>query len=190
VTKGWKIETDNECWTVALPKAIVSGEIVVNGKKMKVNGVGYHDHNWNYSILTVMNYGRGWYWGKITSKSFNIVWANIIKTAKKSEILAVVNQDKNGFYNIDPRKIFFKVENFIRIHGRKTPTCFTLQIDDVIKDISVKTDIKMKSENIHFDKALLAPYWRYHMNTAGYISIGNKKEQVNLNHIMEFLSFS
>jgi len=190
VTKGWKIETDNESWTVALPKAIVSGVIVVNGKKMDVNGIGYHDHNWNYSMLTVMNYGRGWYWGKIRSKSFNIVWANIIKTKKKSEILAVVNQDNNGFYNIDPGKIHFKAEKYTRINGRNTPTSFILQIDDIIEEVSVKADLKMESENIHFDKALLAPYWRYHINTVGNISIGNKKEQVNPNHIMEFLSFS
>ena len=190
VTKGWKIETENECWTVALPKAIVTGDIVVNGKKMKVNGIGYHDHNWNYSMLTVMNYGRGWYWGKIRSKSFNIVWANIIKTAKKSEILAVVNQDNNGFYNIDPKNIHFKAEKFTRVHGRKTPTHFSLKIDDVVDDTSVKADMKMESENIHFDKALLAPYWRHHIKTVGNISIGNKIEQVDTNHIMEFLSFT
>jgi len=189
-TKGWKIETDYESWTVALPKATVSGEIIVNGKKISVNGIGYHDHNWNYSMLTVMNYGRGWFWGKIRSRSFVIIWANIIKSAKRSEILAVISQDNNGFYNIDPSKMYFKSEKSTRIHGRKTPTCFTLQINDIIKDISVKADIKMESENIHFDKALLAPYWRYHINTSGYISIGNKKEQVNSNHIMEYLSFS
>ena len=91
LTKGWKIETDNESWTVALPKATVTGEIIVNGKKMSVNGIGYHDHNWNYSMLTVMNYGIGWYWGKIRSDSFVIVWANIIKSKKRSQILAVVN---------------------------------------------------------------------------------------------------
>jgi len=169
---------------------LLSGEIIVNGKKMSVEGIGYHDHNWNYSMLTVMNYGRGWYWGKIRSNSFNIIWANTVKTAKRSEILAVASKDKNGFFNINPENIRFKVEKFIRVRGRKIPACFTLQIDDVVNDTPIKVDVKMKSENIHYGKALLAPYWRYHINTLGFISIGDKKEQVDATHIMEYLSFS
>ena len=190
VTKGWKIETDNECWTVALPKAIVTGEIVVNGKKMNVNGIGYHDHNWNYSMLTVMNYGRGWYWGKISSKSFVIVWANIIKSSKKSEILAVLNQDNNGYLNINPKNIHFKAEKFSRVNYKKIPTCFRLQIDDIVKDKSIKIDIKMESQNFHYGKQLLADYWRYHVKSLGKISVGSKTESFdNKIQIIEFLNY-
>ena len=73
LTKGFKIETDAESWTVALPKAEVIGEIVINGKKMIVEGIGYHDHNWNYSLLSALTYGKAWYWGKIRSENYNIV---------------------------------------------------------------------------------------------------------------------
>lgn len=190
VTKGWKIETDYESWTVALPKATVSGEIIVNGKKMSVDGIGYHDHNWNYSMLTVMNYGRGWYWGKIIGESFNIVWANIIKSARRSQLIAVVNRIKNGFFNIDPKNIHFKAEKFKRVRGRKTPTCFTLQIDDVVEGIPIKADVKMESENIHYGKALLADYWRYHIRSNGDISVGSTTETLeNKIQIIEFLNY-
>ena len=73
ITKGFKIETKAESWTVALPKAKVTGKIQFYGNKMNVEGIGYHDHNWNYTLLSALTYGKGWYWGKIRSKSYNIV---------------------------------------------------------------------------------------------------------------------
>jgi len=72
ITKGFKYQTKAESWTVALPKASVYGEIIVNGKKINVSGIGYHDHNWNYSLLTPLTYGKGWYWGKIMSKTLTV----------------------------------------------------------------------------------------------------------------------
>ena len=190
ITQGWKIETDNESWTVALPKASVTGEIIVNGNKMQVNGIGYHDHNWNYSLLTLMNYGVGWYWGKIRSPSFNLIWANIVQSSKKSKILAIANKDGNGYFNINPEQINFKIDRFTRIRGKKTPSCFNLKIEDTVKNIPMKVDVKMESDEIHYGKAGIAPYWRYHVNSSGFISIGEKKEKVNKTHIMEYLSFT
>jgi len=190
-TKGFKYETKAESWTVALPKASVSGDITINGKKMKVSGMGYHDHNWNYSILTPLTYGKGWYWGKIMSKTLTISWAEVIKSAYRGEILAVVSQDNKGYIPTNAEKIYFKPDNFIRNHRKKMPTSFTLKIDDVVNGVPIKVDVKMEAEEVHFDKVLIiAPYWRYHVKAKGYISIGSLKESVNEIQIMEFLRFS
>ena len=190
VTKGWKIETDNESWTVALPKAIVSGEIVVNGKKMNVEGIGYHDHNWNYSMLTVMNYGIGWYWGKISSDTFVMIWANIIKSSKKTELIAVINQDNNGYLNINPKNVHFKVEKYLNKGYKKIPICFKIQIDDIVNGIPVEVDSTMESQNYHYGKQLLADYWRYHVKSSGKISVGSKTETLdNKNQIIEYLKY-
>jgi predicted secreted hydrolase len=190
LTKGWKIETDTESWTVALPKARVSGEIVVNGKKMSVDGIGYHDHNWNYSMLTVMNYGIGWYWGKIRSESFVIVWANIIKSSKRSELIAVINQDYNGYMNINPNNFHFSVEKFSRKKHKKIPTCFKIQIDDIVDNKPVKVDVELESENYHYGKQLLADYWRYHVKSNGKISVGSKTETLDdKTQIIEYLRY-
>jgi len=190
LTKGWKIETDVESWTVALPKSIVSGEIIVDGEKMSVDGIGYHDHNWNYSILSVINYGRGWYWGRINSKSFVLVWANIIKSSKKSDKLAIINKDYNGYMNINPKNIFFESEKFSRINHKKIPTYFKLQIDDVVKDKPVKVDVEMELQNFHYGKQLISDYWRYHVKSKGFIEVDSHKETVNNTQIMEYVKFS
>ncbi|RLF51696.1 MAG: hypothetical protein DRN24_04525 [Thermoplasmata archaeon] len=186
LTEGFKIETENESWSVALPKASVKGEIQVNDEKIKVKGIGYHDHNWNYSLLTVMNYGIGWYWGKIRSETFNIVWAKIVKSSNRYELIAVVNIDNNSFYNINPENIVFKVDDFTGRYRRKIPTSISIEINDE----NIKADVKMKADKIHFGKALVAPYWRYHMKTDGFIYVNGEKENVEGICITEYLKFS
>ena len=188
-TKGWKFKTDAECWVVALPKASVTGEIIIKGDKMNVQGTGYHDHNWNYTIWTPLNYGKAWYWGKIKSNSLNISCAKIIKSANKSEFLAVINKDNNGYYPINPDNIILKYDKFIRNHRHNIPTSFNLKIDDVYKDIPINVDIQMDSNDTHYSRALFFPYWRHHVNSTGSISLGPHKETVDTTQIMEYLKF-
>lgn len=188
-TPGWKFETPAESWTVALPKAQVKGSIIFDGKQMNVEGMGYHDHNWNYTMVTVMNYGQGWYWGKIASKSFNIVWAKIVKS-NKYEILAVVNKDNDTFYNIDPKNINIEVTDFVKVGRFKTPSHFTVRIHEDINGVPLDVDVEMESYGIHYNSVIVAPYFRYHVKSKGYIAFGSDKENVNDQQIMEFLRFS
>lgn len=188
--EGFKIETPAESWTVALPKAKVTGEIEFKGKKIKVQGTGYHDHNWNYTLLTPLTYGKCWYWGKIRSKNHNIVWANVVKKDDRWELLAIVNNEKKGFYNINPENIIFKPDRYILDNKKKTPTYFTLKIDDIINKTPIKADIEMKVQNMHYSSVLRSPYWRYHVQTSGFISVNGKKEKIDDIQIMEFLKFS
>ena len=190
LTKGWKIQTNNESWTVALPKAVVTGVIIVNGKKMDVEGFGYHDHNWNYNMLTVMNYGIGWYWGKIMSKSFTIVWAKIIKSKKRSELIAVINKDNEGYLNINPKNIYFGIEKTTRSNFKKFPIDFKLKISEVIDNKPVNVNINLETQNYHYGKQLLADYWRYHVISNGEISVGSKTERLDNDiQIIEYLKY-
>ena len=189
-TKGWVFETKAENWIVALPKARVNGEIIINNKTIQVNGVGYHDHNWNYTILTVMNYGTGWYWGKIASKSLNAVWAKIEKSSGNYKLYIVVNRDDDGFYHINPKQVSLTFDTFIRSHLHKIPTRIYLKIDDVVKTTPIHVDVTMEVYGLHYSNVIIAPYWRYHVRSTGTISIGAQKEQVNASQIIELLKFS
>jgi len=189
-SKGFKIETERESWTVALPKAKVTGEICLGDKAIKVEGIGYHDHNWNYTLLTAMNYGKAWYWGKLRSKSFDVIFANIVKSKKKSEVLTIVVDGEKRFFNINPKKIHFEPGNHIRNNRKKIPTSFKLKIDDSVENTPIKIDIDMDGNNFHYNRALIAPYWRYHTKLNGSISVGKTKEKVDNTEIIEFLSFS
>lgn len=184
-TKGWKIVTDDLSWTVAQPKANVFGEITVNGKKMKVNGIGYHDHNWNSTMFSVFKL-FGWYWGKITSKTFNLTWAYIKRNRTQGDLFAILNTDNQGFYSINPENISLRRDKFIHSYGRKIPSVLNIKIKDTVKDIPISADVTMEITNIHFKSLLLLPYWRYHVKTSGFISVDSKEEEVNNTHIMEF----
>jgi hypothetical protein len=190
ITKGFKIETKAESWAVPLPKATVLGEINLNGKKMIVDGIGYHDHNWNYSLLTALTYGKAWFWGKIRSENYNIVWANVIKKSNKNDLVAIINKDKNIYYNINPINIKFKDEEYIKDRHRKMPTKFKLKINDEVNNNKIKAEINIKVKNLHFSSVLSAPYWRYHVHNKGYISINDTKELIDNIEIMEYLKFS
>ena len=186
-TPGWRFKRQGESWVVALPKATVTGEIVVHGKRMKVNGIGYHDHNWTSSLSKIVNVW-GWYWGKITSKTLSVAWANIAKKSAKAELIAVVNQDNQGFFAINPENIHFKSDKYIHNYWRKMPTSFTIKIDDIVNGIPIKVDVEMDVKDIHrrHKRILVAPYWRYNVKATGEISFGSYRETVNITQMMEF----
>jgi hypothetical protein len=197
ITKGWKIETPKNSWAVALPKAEVTGSITVNGIEIPVKGIGYHDHNWDYSLITTSFSKIGWYWGRIIGSNMNIIWAKTIESLEKSNLLAIINSKKemlieNEFITINPANISLTVKNFVFDHHRWAPTEFVLQIKDRVSDnsIPVDIDITMKASSSKHSKIFTAHYWRYHVLVTGIISIGSIKEKLKDSpQIVEFLSF-
>ena len=197
ILQGWKIETSDTCWTVALPKAKVTGKMTINGHTMKVKGIGYHDHNWGYTPITAVK-NLGWYWGRIIGNSLNITWSKTMETNKKGDLLAIINQDKNStsnkrkFHNINPAFISFSPKKFIRNHRKYIPTEFDLQIADAISDnnLPVNADIHVNTTDIHHSRIFTIHYWRYHGKATGKISVGAETETLDEKpQIIEFLSF-
>ncbi len=101
-------------WAVAIPRAEVFGKLTINNQEIAVKGIGYHDHNWlTFNLVRVVDY---WYWGRIYSKNFTIIYAyikcnkkmdnypiNILMLAKEEEIIASTGEfeliDKDFQYN-------------------------------------------------------------------------------------------
>jgi hypothetical protein len=197
ITKGWKIETPKNSWAVALPKAEVTGTITVHGVEIPVHGIGYHDHNWDYSFLTTSFSKIGWYWGRIIGNTVNIIWAKTMDTPEKSDLLAIINSKKDSlrgkeFYTINPANISFTTKKFVFSHRRWTPTEFVLHIKDKVSDdeIPVDIDITMKADYFQHSRIFTAHYWRYHVTTTGKMSVGSLTEEIeNTLQILEYLSF-
>jgi len=189
-TKGWKIETTDTCWVVPLPKAKVSGEIIIDGKKIELDGIGYHDHNWGYSINTAMN-NLGWYWGRISTETMNVTWTKIYQNFFKSDIIAVINKDKDNFYNISPEKIEIITEKNKKYKKNFFPKIYCLRIkDETTNDVKIFCDIIMNIIETQYNRIFTIKYWRYHVLTNGYITIGNYSENlVDKPQIIELLKF-
>lgn len=62
-------------WIVPIPRATVEGTITDGEQTFKVNGIGYHDHNWlDFPFQSIIDY---WMWGRIYSDNFTISYAFI-----------------------------------------------------------------------------------------------------------------
>lgn len=69
-------------WVVPFARATVEGTITVEGEKIKVSGIGYHDHNWlNFQFQRIIDY---WMWGRVYSENFTLAYA-VIQCNEKVE---------------------------------------------------------------------------------------------------------
>lgn len=190
-TEGWKYEPPSKnCWAVPLPKAEVEGSLRIDGEKHVVQGRGYHDHNWDYTIVTAMN-NHGWYWGKITGEQQTVTWAKTFHTRDQSEHLAVVNMDADGYVMMEPKNISFVTKDAVRDHGQLIPTRFEFHgTGETTEGEPVRVDVEMKAVRTDFEKLFTINYWRYHVLASGHITVGSQKEELeNKLQIMEFLLF-
>ncbi len=190
-TPGWLYETPHEGWTVAIPQGKVKGHIQIHDQTIAVEGRGYHDHNWNFSLATPFR-GWSWYWGKITGETLNLAWAEIKETRILEQTftdkLGVLNTQNNEFIVIHPQNISFSAESYVFKDNRFIPTIFhiTIEQDDIFVDVTLTSNV------IHRSDPLIATihYWRYFVSVNGVISYGDTIEHIHeKNQIMEFMRF-
>lgn len=184
IMRGWKGGVPGSQWGVILPRATVNGTITLNGETIKVNGMGYHDHNWDvdFSIRRV----RGWYWGKVGGDLLNLVWSKIMLPDHKELMLAVLNEGKSNYINIKPEKIRFFATNYTHDYGKKIPESFTLQVDDNSIHIAVRMETISVVRQV---RMFILNYWRYHVHITGSISYGTYKEKIDNIEILELAKF-
>jgi len=190
-TRGWCYQTAYEGWTVAIPKGQVEGVIYINNTKISVNGRGYHDHNWNFSLQTPAR-GWSWYWGKLTGESVNLAWAIIKDTGILEQTfvnkLGVLNIHQDQFIVIDPDHISFNADSYIFKNNRFIPTEFHL----VAKQDDIFVNITFYSIGIHRSDPMVLTihYWRYFVSVSGVISYKDSVEYLhNKVQIMEYMRF-
>ncbi len=185
ITKGWKgTNPSGDGWGVILPRAEVSGEIKIGNEKISVNGIGYHDHNWQVKTAAVLNFG--WFWGKINTNNYTIVWATIFKTRLFGQPLLVINKKNQDYFNIKPEYIHFIGKDISIENGKEIPRSFIIDAQDE----NVSVHVEMEVIKIHHVKMLfIMNYWRYHVKCKGFISVDSKEESIHEQHIAEFLRF-
>lgn len=66
-------------WLPSVPEGKVSADMTVDGKRLCLNGSGYHDHNWgNIGMFWLMHH---WYWGRAKVGEYQVISSYI--TAKE-----------------------------------------------------------------------------------------------------------
>ena len=180
-SKSWKGKTLLGNWLV-VPLFNVIGSLFVDGKKVEVKGIGYHDHN-VYPLYAPL-FIKGYHFGKIPFDDLNITWANVMSRKGINQPIVVINKN-DSYISIDPDNIRFSVEKVIKRDRKLIPEIFTIKVEDDNINLSVKS-VMNSVQNIHLPAL---NYWRYHIHYHGEITIDSKTTNLDLIDISELLTF-
>ncbi len=138
-------------WCVALPKAEVEGTITVDNNNISVKGIGYHDHNWlNFNLAFVVDY---WYWGRIYSDTFTIIFA-YIKCNKKMENFPIhvlmVAKDENVIMSTGEYELIAEDFQFNEKANNKYPRVLKFKISDQ-QHVSLEVKNIIDADNLLFE---------------------------------------
>jgi len=183
-TKGYAGQTLGGWYGPILPKAEVKGVLTLHNENIDMNGLGYLEHGWNISF-PIWEYG--WYFGKIVSDSFCLLWGRMMQTRWNEQgRAAILSQDGSGYININSKNFSFKPTNYKFNNGKLIPTKYIFNITDP----GISINVTMETINInHFGFASF-DCWRYHVLVNGQITYGDTTEIIkNKIQLMGFVSF-
>jgi hypothetical protein len=137
-------------WYIPLPRAKVTGKIVIDGKLIKVDGLSYHDHNWGN--LNLAKHLKGWVWGRIFFNDFTLIFGDISSYTQRGEQQIILFIDQKGYKaNIKSHKINYNEFDSQNQYNMKIPK--NLSVEFVINDyyhIVLKKDKKNYIDEIPF----------------------------------------
>ena len=183
-TKGWKGSTPGGMWAVILPRADVSGTIKLKNEEINVSGMGYHDHNWEITAFTGINFG--WFWGKVNSNSYTMTWSKIMTTRFWGQPLLVINKKNDDYMNIEPKDIQFCAKDVRIENGMLVPYSFVLEVQK--EDVSLQINMDVIDTH-HVRWAGIINYWRYHIRCTGSITVDSQTETIDEIQLAEYIRF-
>ena len=84
-------------WLCAVPRGKVSGTVVCGGKTLKVEGIGYHDHQWG--TAENQEFWNRWLWGRQQVAGHTVLIFDFVSTretgAVQYPVFAVIGPDGN-----------------------------------------------------------------------------------------------
>jgi predicted secreted hydrolase len=184
-TKGWKGQTKGGVWwAVVLPRADVTGTIMVDNETINVTGTGYHDHNWDLNGKAVLNFG--WFWGKVNSMEYTVTWSAIMPSRFTMQPVMVVNEKNAGYIAVPSATIWFSSQDTRFDHFKPIPFFFSIETmtDKVFLIVNMEV-VSVQHERFMF----FMNYWRYHVKCTGTFMVNGHAEPINGVFIAEYLRF-
>jgi hypothetical protein len=184
-TQGWKGQhKSGDWWAVVLPRADVTGIIILNNETITVTGTGYHDHNWDVTGKSFLRFG--WYWGKINSPDYTATWSALLPTRVTWQPILVMNIKNAGYLPVASRDIWFSVKDLHLNHLMPVPYFFhvgamTSTVLLIVDMVVVHVDYKRIMGTMH--------YWRFHVRCTGTILLDGHAETVDGVFIAEYIRF-
>ncbi|MBN1375896.1 MAG: hypothetical protein JXA01_07055 [Dehalococcoidia bacterium] len=77
--------TGKQGWVNPMPRAEVTGNLLLDGKVIPVRGDGYHDKNWG--DVEMSNSYAGWGWGRMYDEKYTFVYGWFMPLIKENPII-------------------------------------------------------------------------------------------------------
>ncbi|KAA9152320.1 hypothetical protein FPZ12_037185 [Amycolatopsis acidicola] len=127
-------------WAVGAPRAKVTGTVHIGETKLTASGRGYHDHNWGVGDMKrIIDH---WYWGRLYTEDFTLVYAAVLTSPKYQASwatpLMIAHHDKlvlsTGEVDVRPGE-----RKFNGIANRDYPTSLRLSVAD---QVDLRLDVR------------------------------------------------
>lgn len=131
-------------WVVPMPGADVEGEIYFEGQTLKVQGKGYHDHNWgNYRVHETFD---KWFWGRISNDKYIFCYGWVLPRDAGKPIISpmLLARDNELILSTDMMQVELS-DNAVEEHySQEYPRVQRISCDTS----GIKLNIEMKAKRV------------------------------------------
>jgi hypothetical protein len=125
-------------WFVVIPRANVTGSYTItysdgSKRKVNVNGIGYHDHNYGSAPFNL--HLKSWYWGRAYTKDKTLIYAKFIP--QTPNLFGI--KPETLLYFADARKVYLGTDSAEIEMGKKSDYIVAENGIRIPKDISIKS---------------------------------------------------
>jgi hypothetical protein len=133
-------------WAVGAPLAQVHGTIFSDGKSSRVQGHGYHDHNWGVSKESDVS----WNWGSVASpeNSLSVTFGKMVIPGKIHQDLVVVSHEKSFQHSLQGQGEIQYLQMAFHGHWYPRRERIVAQTDQMKVDIVVALERGHHAEDI------------------------------------------
>lgn len=176
-------------WLVPVPRAEVTGKLIVDGKEINVKGFGYHDHNW--SNVNMYDSFRSWFWGRLHHPEYTLIYYYLYPTRSNEPV-------ESRLYLAKGDRVILTPDNFhLEATGAQTEPVTGIPVPRKLSIQAKNGDTALKFEVAAHDifdcnqLTLMAPwpvyYWRFKADYKAEIKIGAKTENLRGSTMSEYM---
>lgn len=200
--EGWKTcfpSEDKEArysWVVPVPRATAKGQLRIGSQRIVVEGEGYHDHNLKYGPIKDV---YGWYWGRVFSGQFTVVWSQIMLSYRTPLVgFVMISEGEKVIGNLT--NIQLLPERYMHENSTQgyVPTAYELKGRTTeLSGYTIRLQLKMRLDEQGILIATKDKYfqsnctlYRLRVQVEGMLWLESFSTRIESVDIMEFMKFS
>jgi predicted secreted hydrolase len=182
--------TGKQGWVNAIPRAEVTGNLLLDGKIIPVRGDGYHDKNWG--DVDMSHSYAGWGWGRMYDSKYTFIYGWFMPLITGDPIIPslFVARDSEIIFASPAIKFTMGKEELHNVSGIQIPTQIQIQAISEDIDINCRLDIIKILEyvtNVTVPGGSSTNYFRRLNKYNARIKVGNSTDEVSGQALNEYV---